>query len=69
MMLYSQQTILAGTFFLEIRGKTSSSHDEHDDILDDGNIGLCPEGIGIRKGERQVALEHVNSILLEGEDG
>ena len=42
---------------------------QHDDVLDDGDVAARPEGAGVRRREGQVALEHVDRILLEREDG
>ena len=64
-----EQTVFHIGLLLEIAGETSGSHNEHDDILYNGNVRLCPERIAGRLGECQVALQHVDSILLEGEDG
>ena len=52
----------------EVAGERAGSDNEHQDVLNDGNRIATPEGVGVGGGERQVALEHVDGIFLEGED-
>ena len=58
-----------GLAFREVAGEGRSSYYEHDDILDDCDGVAGPERVGRKLGEREVALEHVNGVLLEGEYG
>ena len=53
----------------EVAGKGGGGHDEHDDVLHHGDGVACPEGVGVDSVEREVALQHVDGVLLEGEDG
>lgn len=53
----------------EVAGEGADGHDEHDDVLHDGHLAAGPEGTLLGGVERQVALQHVDGIFLEGEDG
>ena len=64
-----QQAELVGTLLLEVGGEAGSSDDEHDDVLHDGDARRGPERTGIGGGQREIALQHVDGVLLEGEDG
>ena len=65
---YGQQTIPQVGLLLEVGGKTGGSHDKHNDILHDGHRVAGPERVGIRCRQRQVTLQHIDGVLLEGED-
>ena len=65
----AEHGVLQRLVLQEVEGEGGGCHDEHDEILHDGHRGACPEGIGVNLGEGEVALEHVDGILLEGEDG
>ena len=64
----SEQPVAQSAALLEVRREARNRHEEHDDILHDGDIVLCPERTGSRRCQRQVALQHVDGILLEGEN-
>ena len=53
----------------EVARERGSCHDKHDDVLHDGSRRTCPERAFGSRSERQVALQHVDGIFLEGEDG
>ena len=53
----------------EVEHEGCSSHNEHDGILHDGHRWRSPERVGGHLCEREVTLQHVYGILLEGEDG
>ena len=65
----AQQTILGALVLHEVAHKGGSGNNQHNDILIDGQALTGPERVGIYLSEREVALQHVDGILLEGEDG
>ena len=63
------QTVLEVLLLGEVAGKSTDGNHQHNNVLNQGYRAISPEGtfLGGIKGE--VALQHINSILLEGEDG
>ena len=66
---HAKQQHLVLTFLLEVAGKSGCGYDEHDDVLHDGHAAAGPVGVFGRSSEGEVALQHVDGVLLEGEDG
>ena len=66
---HAQQAVLGALVLHEVAHEGGGGNHEHHDILVDGQTLAGPERVGINLGERQVALQHVHGILLEGEDG
>ena len=58
------------TFLLgEVARERAGGYSKHDDILNNCHFVATPEGVRVSSIERQVALQHVDGIFLEGEDG
>ena len=64
-----QQAVLHGRTFREVAGKSCNRHYQHDDVLDNGHRIGSPEGIRGHLRKHQIALQHIDRILLEGENG
>ena len=66
---YAEKAVATCLVFLEVAGKACGSNDEHYNILHDSNTVACPERVGVGESECKVALQHINGIFLEWEDG
>ena len=65
----AHQAIFQALLLREIACKSADGHQQHDDVLDNGHRLAAPEGARVGRIQRQVALQHVDGIFLEGEDG
>ena len=69
------QANLHALLLREVAGEGTDGHEEHDDVLDDGNrnretlSAATPVGVEVGRSERQIALQHVDGIFLEWENG
>ncbi len=66
---HRHKTPFEGRLTREVAGESTGGHDNHDDVLHHDHRVGSPERVGGDVGESQVALQHVDGILLEWEDG
>ena len=65
---YSQGRVTYNLILGEIACKGRRGNHQHNDILEDSHSVSSPERGLVGRGQSQVALKHVDGILLEGEN-